>query len=83
MTDTPLHPRFIAKDDEVDEILSQLEGDTKTKDAFLSDTIRKLDNGKYQLVSGTGKNLGTFDSKAEAEQHEREVQFFKHKTDGL
>jgi hypothetical protein len=48
--------------------------------------IRKLADGRYRLYSAdvdrkTGKrrNLGTFDSRARAEKHEREVQFFKHR----
>jgi TonB family protein len=47
--------------------------------------IRKLKSGKYRLYSrkkdsktGKRKNLGTFNSKAEAEKHERAVQYFKH-----
>lgn len=47
--------------------------------------IRKLKSGKYRLYSskkdsktGKRKNLGTFDSRAAAEKHERAVQFFKH-----
>ncbi|NVB77931.1 MAG: hypothetical protein HOV81_06000 [Kofleriaceae bacterium] len=46
--------------------------------------IRKLSSGKYRLYSrkidpktGKRRNLGTFDSKAAAEKHERAVQFFK------
>jgi hypothetical protein len=46
--------------------------------------IRKLKSGEYRLYSrkpnpktGKRRNLGTFDTRAEAEQHEREVQFFK------
>jgi hypothetical protein len=46
--------------------------------------IRKLASGKYRLYSrkknpGTGKrrNLGTFDTRAAAEKHERAVQYFK------
>ena len=46
--------------------------------------IRKLKSGKYRLYSrkkdpktGKRRNLGTFDSKAAAEKHEREVQYFK------
>jgi hypothetical protein len=46
--------------------------------------IRKLKSGKYRLYSrkvdprtGKRKNLGTFDSRAQAEKHERAVQFFK------
>lgn len=47
--------------------------------------IRKLRNGQYRLYSrkinpATGKkrNLGTFATRAAAEKHEREVQYFKH-----
>jgi hypothetical protein len=46
--------------------------------------IRKLKSGEYRLYSrkkdpktGKRRNLGTFDSRAAAERHEREVQFFK------
>ena len=41
-------------------------------------TIRKVD-GKFRLVSKKGRNLGTFSTRAAAEKHEREVQFFKHR----
>ncbi len=48
--------------------------------------IRKLKSGQYRLYSrkpdpktGKRRNLGTFDSRAAAEKHERAVQFFKHK----
>jgi hypothetical protein len=46
--------------------------------------IRKLKNGRYRVYSrkknpktGQRRNLGTFTSRAAAEKHEREVQFFK------
>jgi hypothetical protein len=46
--------------------------------------IRKLASGEYRLYSrkknpSTGKrrNLGTFKTRAAAEKHEREVQYFK------
>lgn len=46
--------------------------------------IRKLKSGEYRLYSGnknpkTGKrrNLGTFKTRAAAEKHEREIQYFK------
>jgi hypothetical protein len=46
--------------------------------------IRKLANGQYRLYSrkadpktGKRRNLGTFSSRAAAEKHEREVQYFK------
>ena len=46
--------------------------------------IRKLGSGKFRLYSAkkdpkTGKrrNLGTFNTRAAAEKHERAVQFFK------
>jgi hypothetical protein len=46
--------------------------------------IRRLTSGKYRLYSrkqdprtGKRKNLGTFDTREEAEKHERAVQYFK------
>lgn len=46
--------------------------------------IRRLASGKYRLYSrkknprtGKRRNLGTFNTKAAAVQHEREVQYFK------
>jgi hypothetical protein len=46
--------------------------------------IRKLADGKYRLYSkkkdpktGKRRNLGTFKTRAAAEKHEREVQYFK------
>jgi hypothetical protein len=48
--------------------------------------IRKLKSGKYRLYArkpdpktGRRRNLGTFDSRAAAEKHERAVQFFKRR----
>ena len=42
--------------------------------------IRSIGKGKYRIYSRkTGKNLGTFSSKAAALKHEREIQYFKHK----
>ena len=46
--------------------------------------IRKLASGEYRLYSrktdpktGKRRNLGTFGTRTAAEQHEREVQYFK------
>jgi hypothetical protein len=46
--------------------------------------IRKLKSGEYRLYSrklnpctGRRRNLGTFSTLAAAQQHEREVQYFK------
>jgi len=46
--------------------------------------IRKLKSGEYRLYSrkadpktGKRRNLGTFASRAAAEQHEKDVQYFK------
>lgn len=48
--------------------------------------IRKLASGEYRLYSrkvdprtGKRRNLGTFATRAAAEKHEREVQFFKRR----
>jgi cell division septation protein DedD len=46
--------------------------------------IRKLKSGQYRLYSrkknpetGKRRNLGTFATREAAQQHEREVQYFK------
>jgi hypothetical protein len=46
--------------------------------------IRKLASGEFRLYSrkinprtGKRRNLGTFKTRAAAEKHEREVQYFK------
>jgi hypothetical protein len=46
--------------------------------------IRRLTSGEYRLYSkkkdpktGRRRNLGTFNTRAEAEKHERAVQYFK------
>jgi hypothetical protein len=46
--------------------------------------IRKIKAGEYRLYSrkknpktGRRRNLGTFSTREQAEQHEREVQYFK------
>lgn len=45
--------------------------------------IRKLKSGEYRLYSrkvdadGKHRNLGTFPTRAAAEKHERDVQYFK------
>jgi hypothetical protein len=46
--------------------------------------IRRLKSGQYRLYSrkknprtGRRRNLGTFESRAAAEKHERAVQYFK------
>ena len=46
--------------------------------------IRKLASGEYRLYSrkknpdtGKRRNLGTFDTKAAAQEHEKDVQYFK------
>ena len=48
--------------------------------------IRKLTDGRYRLYSlrkdpktGRRRNLGTFRTRAAAEKHEREVEFFKRR----
>jgi hypothetical protein len=49
--------------------------------------IRKLASGKYRLYSlkkdartGKRRNLGTFPTRAAAEKHEREIEFFKRRS---
>jgi hypothetical protein len=46
--------------------------------------IRKLSSGEFRIYSrqpdpktGKRRNLGTFASREQAEQHERQIQYFK------
>lgn len=48
----------------------------------LEERITKLPSGKYRLVSHSGKNLGTFDTKEEAKHREKQVQYFKARASG-
>ena len=48
--------------------------------------IRRLSSGQYRLYSrkidpktGKRRNLGTFPTRAQAEKHERAVQYFKRR----
>jgi hypothetical protein len=59
-------------------------GDIEKDCRIYSAMIRKLKSGEYRLYSrkkdeSTGKrrNLGTFSTREKAQQHEREVQYFK------
>lgn len=60
-------------------ILRDLKQDISQEE--IDETIRKV-GSQYRLYSGKGKNLGTFPTKAGAEKHEREVQYFKHANEG-
>lgn len=44
-------------------------------------TIKKVPGG-YKLVSHTGKNLGKYPSKKQAQRREKQVNYFKHKGKG-
>lgn len=54
----------------------------KKKEQGVDEHIGKVKGG-YRLYSHKGKNLGTFPSKAGAEKHEREVQYFKHANESV
>ena len=61
-----------------------LSGRTHAPDVEEDNMIRKLASGEYRLYSrkrdaktGRRRNLGTFKTRRAAQQHEREVQFFK------
>jgi hypothetical protein len=58
---------------------------TRTQATRIQSTmIRKLQSGEYRLYSrkknpktGKKRNLGTFATREKAEQHEKDVQYFK------
>lgn len=73
---------YYAKDYTTDEILK------KCKEAYvrgyLTEKIVKLDNGKWQVQSEDGsKNLGTYNTKKEAEKRLKQVHYFKHMNEDL
>ena len=45
---------------------------------YLTEKIVKLNNGKYQVQSEKGRNLGTYNTKKEAEDRLKDVEMFKH-----
>lgn len=64
--------------------MSPLLTENGTCAAYFECMIRKLKNGEYRLYSmkknpktGRRRNLGTFSTRADAEKHERAVQYFK------
>ena len=48
----------------------------------VQETIVKVD-GKYKLVSKKGKNLGTYDTKKDVIDREKQVQYFKHMKESI
>lgn len=71
-------------DGAAEELLALILKDLKANisDEEIAEHIGKVKDG-YRLYSHKGKNLGTFGSKAGAEKHEREVQYFKHASESL
>jgi hypothetical protein len=62
----------------------RIAGSARYRPRIFQDMIRKLKSGEYRLYSrkrdprtGKRRNLGTFRTRAKAEQHERAVQYFK------
>jgi hypothetical protein len=60
-------------------------GQTASKSRLEGSVIRKLKSGEYRLYSrkkdpknGKRRNLGTFKTRAAAQEHEKAVQYFKH-----
>ena len=71
-------------DGAAEELLALILKDLKANisDEEIAEHIGQVKDG-YRLYSHKGKNLGTFDTKAGAEKHEREVQYFKHASESL
>ncbi len=44
--------------------------------------IRKVKEG-YRVVSESGRNMGTYATKEEAQRRLRQIEFFKHKKKGI
>lgn len=64
---------------QLNEILSLADNYYNNCVAFIKNAVvKKLPNGKYQVQSHTGKNLGTYTSKSQAEKRLKQVEYFKH-----
>jgi hypothetical protein len=67
-------------------ILKEEINESDCYDKDVDEIIRKLSKGKYRVYSkkenpktGNKRNLGTFSSRAAAEDREKDIIFFKHK----
>ena len=71
-------------DGAAEELLALILKDLKADigDEEIAEHIGRVKGG-FRLYSHKGKNLGTFPSKAGAEKHEREVQYFQHAKEGV
>ena len=49
-----------------------------TQDLVSLAKIRKMPDGRYRVLSQTGKNLGTYKSRKGAERKEKQVEYHKH-----
>lgn len=41
--------------------------------------IKKMPNGKYRVMSESGRNMGEFSSKEKAQKRLKQIEFFKYK----
>lgn len=58
------------------------DGKSSSKSPLLKNNrVVETKGGKWRVVSRTGKNLGTFDTREEAKRRLQEVEYFKHKKD--
>ena len=71
----PRKRRHVRDDNLYDVNLSDL------SETELDEVIRKVGD-KFRLYSKKGKNLGTYDSRAGAEKREKQVNYFKHMSEG-
>jgi len=78
------------EEDEANAIAGQImrHFDEENPDAFdikpvIAEHIVRHGSGYRLLSKKTGKNLGDFPTKAAAEKHEREVQYFKHASESV
>ena len=59
------------------------DGDTYLENLQLDEKIVKLSDGKWQVQSEKGRNMGTYNTKKEAEDRLKEVEMFKHMNEKL
>ena len=75
-----LMPDKYNRDSKLDYLQESFKRGMNLKQVSLNEKIVKK-GSKYQVQSEKGKNLGTYDTKKEAEERLQQVHYFKHKDD--
>ena len=74
--------RVIA-DEQIKAKLNEIKNELEATNEGLDEKIVHLNNGEWQVQSEKGRNMGTYDTKKEAEKRLSQVEYFKHINESL